>query len=135
MDDGRRLAQLESSNQQLESSVQAYQDERTRLEAAYQELRASLPRALQPLSSNGLEGMPTSEINQHGTQSSSLTKRAVPKEHDPAIEQVAAPAGRKAAALARPKKVSRDHDSWKPSKAGGLSNHSVDASSSIQSDP
>ena len=52
VDDARRLAQLESSNQRLETSVQAYQDERTRLESAYKELRASLPGSLQPLSSN-----------------------------------------------------------------------------------
>jgi len=60
VDDARRLAQLESSNQRLETSVQAYQDERTRLETAYKELRASLPGALQPLSSTrlGASSMP-----------------------------------------------------------------------------
>jgi chaperonin cofactor prefoldin len=49
VDDGRRLAQLESSIERLETSVQSYQDERTRLEAAYKELQANLPGAAQPL--------------------------------------------------------------------------------------
>jgi hypothetical protein len=50
VDDARRLAQLEEANQQLETSVQAYQDERARLESAYQQLRATLPASPQPLS-------------------------------------------------------------------------------------
>ena len=52
VDDARRIAQLETSNEQLETSVQAYQDERTRLETAYKQLRASLPGSLRPISSN-----------------------------------------------------------------------------------
>ena len=43
VDDARRLAQLEDVNTRLETSVQAYQDERSRLESAYRDLRASLP--------------------------------------------------------------------------------------------
>ncbi len=50
VDDARRLAQLEESNQRLETSVQAYQDERSRLESAYKELLASLPGSVRPLS-------------------------------------------------------------------------------------
>ena len=50
VDDARRLAQLEESNDRLETSVQAYQDERTRLESAYKELCASLPGSVHPLS-------------------------------------------------------------------------------------
>ena len=50
VDDARRLAQLEESNQRLETSVQAYQDERSRLESAYKELLASLPGSVHPLS-------------------------------------------------------------------------------------
>jgi hypothetical protein len=50
VDDVRRLSQLEEANRQLERSVLAYQDERSRIEAAYKELRASLPGSLQPLS-------------------------------------------------------------------------------------
>ena len=49
VDDARRLDALEQANLRLETSVQAYQDERTRLETAYKELRASLPQAAQPL--------------------------------------------------------------------------------------
>ncbi len=49
VDDARRLSQLEAVNLRLETSVQAYQDERSRLEAAYNELRASLPGSLRPL--------------------------------------------------------------------------------------
>jgi hypothetical protein len=50
VDDSRRLSQLEEVNTRLETSVQAYQDERSRLESAYKDLRASLPNAPQPLS-------------------------------------------------------------------------------------
>lgn len=49
VDDARRLEALEQANLRLETSVQAYQDERTRLETAYKELRASLPQAVHPL--------------------------------------------------------------------------------------
>jgi hypothetical protein len=48
VDDARRLSQLETARERLESSVQAYQDERSRIEAAYNELRASLPASLRP---------------------------------------------------------------------------------------
>jgi hypothetical protein len=50
VDDSRRLAQLEEANNRLVESVQTYQDERSRLEAAYKELRANLPGSSQPLS-------------------------------------------------------------------------------------
>lgn len=50
VDDSRRLAQLEEANNRLETSVQAYQDERTKLESAFKELRASLPGSVRPLS-------------------------------------------------------------------------------------
>jgi hypothetical protein len=55
VDDARRLSQLEQANLRLETSVQAYQDERSRLEAAYKELRASLPGSLHPLALNRSE--------------------------------------------------------------------------------
>src|SRR5262249_23506762 len=45
VDDARRLAIEEEAIERLEHSVQVYQDERTKLEAAYRELRLSL-RAL-----------------------------------------------------------------------------------------
>lgn len=50
VDDVRRLAQLEEVNRRLATSVQTYQDERGRLEAAYKDLRASLPESIRPLS-------------------------------------------------------------------------------------
>src|SRR5947209_13570453 len=50
LDDSRRLSQLEEANNRLETSVQAYQDERTKLESAFKELRACLPGSPQPLS-------------------------------------------------------------------------------------
>ena len=49
VDDSRRLAQLEDVNSRLETSVQAYQDERSRLEAAYRDLRPASRTAPQPL--------------------------------------------------------------------------------------
>lgn len=42
VDDARRLAVQEEAIERLEHSVQAYQDERTRLEAAYKQLVANL---------------------------------------------------------------------------------------------
>jgi chromosome segregation ATPase len=50
VDDARQLSRLEETNRGLESSVQAYQDERSRLESAYRELQANLPASLKPLS-------------------------------------------------------------------------------------
>jgi chromosome segregation ATPase len=47
LDDSRRLAVQDTSIERLESSVQAYQDERARLESAFNQLASSLgqPRA------------------------------------------------------------------------------------------
>jgi hypothetical protein len=50
VDDGRTITQLEETNRQLETSVQAYQDERSQLESAYRAFRASLPGISPPLS-------------------------------------------------------------------------------------
>jgi hypothetical protein len=50
VDDSRRLTQLEEANNRLVESVQTYQDERSRLETAFKELRATLPGSSQPLS-------------------------------------------------------------------------------------
>ncbi|WP_165229844.1 hypothetical protein [Aquisphaera insulae] len=47
VDDGKRLARLEDANRELETSVVAFQEDRSQLEAAYQELRANLPGAPQ----------------------------------------------------------------------------------------
>ena len=48
VDDIRRMAQLEDVNRQLETSVQAYQDERGRLESAYKELAPACPARSSP---------------------------------------------------------------------------------------
>jgi hypothetical protein len=71
VDDVRRIAQLEDVNQRLETSVEAYQDERGRLESAYKELRASLPGSLKPLS-----------LSRAG-EVAAETNSAAPKPHDP----------------------------------------------------
>jgi len=42
LDDSRRLASQDEAIEHLESSVQAYQDERARLESAFHQLTASL---------------------------------------------------------------------------------------------
>ncbi len=42
VDDGRRLAVQDEALERLERSVQAYQDDRTRLEAAYKQIAANL---------------------------------------------------------------------------------------------
>jgi hypothetical protein len=53
VDDAKRLAIQDEAIERLEHSVQAYQDERTRLEAAYQQLASSLA-ATEP----AIEGRP-----------------------------------------------------------------------------
>ncbi|QEH38189.1 hypothetical protein OJF2_67870 [Aquisphaera giovannonii] len=47
VDDGKRLAQLEQARRQLESSVMAYQDQKSQLESAFRQLRDSIPGAPQ----------------------------------------------------------------------------------------
>ena len=105
VDDARRLAQLETSNQRLETSVQAYQDERTRLEAAYKELRASLPDSLQPLSSNQ-QGGPEPSRPRRGNALDPESEPGPQPEHDPDIKQAdgssASPGAGPVPARARP---------------------------------
>jgi hypothetical protein len=48
VDDGRRLAIQDEAIERLEHSVQAYQDERNRLEAAYQRLASRVAAADSP---------------------------------------------------------------------------------------
>ena len=48
VDDAKRLAIQDEAIERLEHSVQAYQDERTRLEAAYQQLASNLGAASDP---------------------------------------------------------------------------------------
>ncbi len=126
VDDARRLAQLESSNQRLETSVQAYQDERTRLETAYKELRASLPGSLQPLSSNQQSG-PRPSRPRRGNDPDPEPEpepRAQP-EHDAEIKQAdgsaAAPGS---GSRTRSGKAGDSRGAWLPARSDGSSDRS-----------
>jgi chromosome segregation ATPase len=119
VDDSRRLAQLESSNQQLETSVQAYQDERSRLEAAYQELRACLPASLRPLSSRQRSGVKTSRSRSGNGLESSVGPLSTP-ESDPEIKQADQSAARpEAETPSRSGKGDGVNKSWLPSRTDG----------------
>lgn len=123
VDDARRLATLEQTNRRLETSVQAYQDERTRLESAYKELRASLPDSLHPLSWNSqgeqsqLEPLLTlePEPKPNSNPKSNPKSRA---EHDPELRQAA-----------------RDRDTWQPSRRSDQSTDHSPESSPPRTDP
>ena len=91
VDDARRIAQLETSNEQLETSVQAYQDERTRLETAYKQLRASLPGSLRPISSNQEGGRQLASPKSQARPDRPTETEPRP-EHDPDIQQAEASA-------------------------------------------
>jgi hypothetical protein len=122
VDDARRLAQLESSNQRLETSVQAYQDERTRLETAYKELRASLPGSLQPLSSNQQSGPRTSRPRRGNDPDPE--PKAEPEfdaEIKPADGSAAAPG---AGSRTRSGKAGDSRDAWLPTRSDGSSDRS-----------
>jgi hypothetical protein len=119
VDDARRLAQLETSNQRLETSVQAYQDERTRLETAYKELRASLPGSLQPLSSNRPSG-PLPARTQRGNDLDPDPESSAQPEHDADIKQVDGSAvSPVAGSRTRSGKAAGNHNAWLPSRSGG----------------
>jgi hypothetical protein len=134
VDDARRLAQLESSNQRLETSVQAYQDERTRLETAYKELRASLPGSLQPLSSNQQSGPEPSRPRRGNGLDPEPEPRPQP-EHDADIKQADGSAASPATvARARPGKDASNHDAWLPSRSDGSPDRSGE-SSTPRTDP
>jgi chromosome segregation ATPase len=134
VDDARRLAQLESSNQRLETSVQAYQDERTRLETAYKELRASLPGSLQPLSSNQQSGPRPSRPRRGNALDPEPESRARP-EHDADIKQADGSAVSAAArSRTRSGKAASNHDAWLPSRSDGSPDRSGE-SSTPRTDP
>ncbi len=128
VDDARRLAQLESSNQQLETSVQAYQDERTRLETAYKELRACLPGSLQPLSSNQQTGPRPSRPQRGNDPDSEPEPEPEPKaqpEHDAEIKQAdGSAASPGAASRTRSGKAAGSRDAWLPTRSNGSSDRS-----------
>ena len=134
VDDARRLAQLETSNQRLETSVQAYQDERTRLEAAYKELRASLPGSLLPLSSNQ-QGGPEPSRPRRGNALDSESEPGPQPEHDPDIKQAdGSSASPGAGDRTRSGKAASNHGAWLPSRPDGSLDHSA-GSSSPRTDP
>jgi len=134
VDDARRLAQLESSNQRLETSVQAYQDERTRLETAYEELRASLPGSLQPLSSNQQSRPQPSRPRRGNDLDPEPESRAQP-EHDSDIKQADASAASPGpGARTRSGKSAGNYDAWLPARSDGSSDHSGE-SSRLPTDP
>jgi len=116
VDDARRLAQLESSNQRLETSVQAYQDERTRLETAYKELRACLPGSLQPLSSNQQSGPRPARPRRGNDLEPEPEPRAQP-EHDAEIKQAdGSAASPEAGSRTRSGKAAGSRDAWLPTR-------------------
>ena len=126
--------QLETSNQQLETSVQAYQDERTRLEAAYKELRACLPGSLQPVSSNQ-QGGPEPSRPQRGHELDPVAESGPQPEHDPDIKQADGSADSPGAAVrARTGKTARKNDAWLPSRSDVLPDRSG-GSSTRRTDP
>jgi hypothetical protein len=127
VDDSRRLAQLEEANNRLETSVQAYQDERTKLESAFKELRASLPGSPQPLSlklSDADGPAPGAEI-EPGAET-------VP-DSGPALDPDPEETSELKKETSRPKKVrgrrpesrsgamARSHDAWVPARPEGSS--------------
>ena len=109
VDDARRLAQLETVNQRLETSVQAYQDERTRLESAYKELRASLPDSLKPVSMD--RSKPSGDDR-------SIEKTARPAGHiDPEVSKAGGPTPAKATGTKRKAGKKSDQGSWAPAQS------------------
>jgi type II secretory pathway pseudopilin PulG len=128
VDDARRLAQLETSNERLETSVQAYQDERTRLEAAFKEMRACLPNSLQPLSSNQQGGEEPSRPR-GGNELDPVAEPGPRREHDPDIKQAdGSAASPGAGARARHGKAARKNDAWLPSRSNGVPDRSSESS-------
>lgn len=115
VDDARRLAQLEAVNQRLETSVQAYQDERTRLESAYKELVASLPGSLKPVSI---------DVNQK--KDLRAEKPAVATHQvDPEVRKAS---GSSPAVNDRPRRAATrksSHGSWAPAQADHDDNHDL----------
>lgn len=109
VDDARRLAQLEESNQRLETSVQAYQDERSRLESAYKELLTSLPGSVRPLSLSRQPDL--------GTEP--LAEPRPGADHDPSVKRAEEPRGAgKEEPSNRRGKAAHGRDAWAPARSG-----------------
>jgi hypothetical protein len=115
VDDSRRLAQLEEANNRLETSVQAYQDERTKLESAFKELRATLPGSPQPLSlklSGADQPAPGGGVAPN-TESASDSRSAL----DPDPEETPPPPKvRRRRPQSRSGDVARSRDAWMPAR-------------------
>ncbi len=118
VDDARRLAQLEESNQQLETSVQAYQDERSRLESAYKELLASLPGSVHPLS---MARPPDGGTEPHGKPRSGA-------DHDPSVKRAEEPGGAgDDEPSERRRKPAASRDAWVPARSSAAPEESTAA--------
>jgi chromosome segregation ATPase len=116
VDDARRLAQLEAVNQRLETSVQAYQDERTRLESAYKELLASLPGSLKPVS------MDVHKKDESGTDRPASKTAAAVHQLDPEVSKASEARASEARpeVKARPQRKTakrRAYGGWAPARS------------------
>jgi hypothetical protein len=111
VDDARRLSQLEAVNDRLEASVQAYQDERTRLESAYKELRASLPGAQSPLIKNSMDTKTNQPLDKRTSSFGGPVDRDVKKASGTADAT-------QTRAVQKPK-AKRARTSWAPSLPAG----------------
>jgi hypothetical protein len=125
VDDARRLAQLEESNQRLETSVQAYQDERSRLESAYKELCASLSGSVRPLSM----------IRPPGEGREARAEPWSEPDHDPSVKRAQQPSGGgDESSSDRRGKPAHGRDSWVPARTGTRGEESLPAPPAL-SDP
>jgi hypothetical protein len=79
LDEERRLANQDQAIERLESSVQAYQDERARLESAFHQLASSLGQS--PARADGRDGRtagPATSRNQPRSESTSAALQGAP---------------------------------------------------------
>ena len=118
VDDARRLAQLEESNQQLEISVQAYQDERSRLESAYKELLATLPGSVRPLSM----ARPPDD------RTEPLVEPRSAVDHDPSVKRAEEPGGAGPDERSdRRRTAAHGRDAWVPAGSSSTAGESAAA--------
>ncbi|HKM53194.1 MAG TPA: hypothetical protein VJY33_07250 [Isosphaeraceae bacterium] len=118
VDDARRLDALEQANVRLETSVQAYQDERTRLETAYKELRASLPQAAQPLAFEPRDKPKRSRQASEPIRDPELKKASIkaPERRKGAKKALLDEQGEDQSSLPRPATGSPKASRWMPSR-------------------
>ncbi|MGC8640924.1 MAG: hypothetical protein ACP5XB_13735 [Isosphaeraceae bacterium] len=122
VDDARRIAQLETVNQRLETSVQAYQDDRTRLESAYKELLATLPGSLKPAS------MDASAKNEPKSRRLAEKTAAAVRQIDPQVRKASGDSPRVKVRAKREKTTKQSHGVWAPVQRdhGGSQHESQD---------